>query len=594
MKNIYTIIIAALFCITVNAQTKKADRLYNNWEYYEAAKLYQKAIDKNPTTDLYYKLGECYRKMNCYKKSEQEAYDKVNAAGTYSKPEFYLNYGQVLKSNGRYSESKIAFNKYTELVPSDPRGKFYSESIDTVVYDHQWDEQITISNVAKLNSKEADFSPVLYKDGIVFASSRKTAGHGKVYPWTGSNYLDLYYAKSMTNNDTNYTDLAPLGGKHIDNKYHDGPACFSKNYDTIYTTRVEKYLKGDEKKTLGIERNKIFMLTKKDGEWTKAVAFPHNSNNYSVANPFLSPDGSRLYFVSDMAGGYGETDLYYCNRVGDTWGSPINMGSNINTFNREKYPSMDSAGNFYFASNGYQGLGGMDVCVALNNNGRLEKAKPMKYPFNSTADDNGIIFLKSGKTGYITSNRNTSGNGEDDILYFDLNREDLDSDFVTSIYTIGYRPKPPVEVLAVVPVEEPIIVKANLDQIVKVKAPMPINGIIYFDFDKYDIRPDAISYLDSVVNYMKEFPDMKLIVGGHCDSRGTPEYNIVLSNDRHAAAVRYLNKKGVGKKRMVATGYGLSQVVNRCVQGVECSDAEDQMNRRVEFHFEGKKVANAN
>ncbi|MEO8760771.1 MAG: hypothetical protein ABI448_07770, partial [Bacteroidia bacterium] len=141
MKKIYVIIILALFSLQANAQLAKADRLFENWNYFEAAKLYEKEAAKSGKADVYFKLGECYRKMNLYKE-EQAAYDKVNAAGAYSKPEFYLNYGQVLRNNGKYFQAEIAFDAYAQLVPSDPRGKFFSRSIEIISEDHNNDQPI--------------------------------------------------------------------------------------------------------------------------------------------------------------------------------------------------------------------------------------------------------------------------------------------------------------------------------------------------------------------------------------------------------------------------------------------------------------------
>lgn len=577
MKKLYIIILAVLFSATVMAQTKKADRLFDQWEYFRAAKLYEKAAAKNPSADTYFKLGECYRLMKLYKQ-EQLAYDKVNALGTYSNPEFYLNYGQVLKTNGQYEQAKKSFDKFNMLMPNDPRGNFYSESIGVIATDKKYDEPITISNVTALNTNNADFCPVFYKDGLVFASSRKTAGHGKIYGWTGTPYVDLYFGKKGITIAA-FTDVEPFGGKKINKKYHDGPASFSKDFNTIYFSRVSKDLKGKEKKTLKIERVKIYSSTLVDNKWTEAVPFTLNSDTYSMANPYLTADGTKLYFVSDMPGGYGETDIYYCNREGDGWSKPINMGPNVNTFNREKYPNMDSKGNFYFSSDGYQGFGGMDICVALNNGGTLEKAIPMKYPFNSSADDYGIIFTKEGKAGYFSSNRPEGGQGDDDIVCFDLLRDNVDTSLVTSIYTIGYQPKPKIVLEAIVPIPEtPVILQPTL----------PVEMKIYFDYDKSAIRTDAVPFLDSVAKYMKEYPNLTLIMGGHCDDRGTVDYNLNLSNKRNNSAISYLNKKGIKSNRIKATGYGISKLIINC--GTNCTEAEHQLNRRVELSFENQII----
>ncbi|MDZ4667537.1 MAG: hypothetical protein SGJ00_06605, partial [bacterium] len=304
MKKTYTILLLLLLTTLTYGKTPKADRLYNNWEYFEAAKLYQDEVKSNPSAEVYYKLGLCYMKMNCYKNEEKAAFDQVNSYGNFNKPEFYLYYGQVLRSTGNYAQAKIAFDKYSALVPSDKSGKFFSNSLAIATEDHYWDEKITTSNISMLNTEEADFSPVIYKDGIVFTTSRKTTGHPKIYPWTGNNYLDLYYAK-RGNNDTTFTEIEAFGGKDIVKKYHDGPASFSKNFDTIFTSRVEKDLKGEEKKSLNIERNKIYSATMENNSWSEPIPFPYNSKLYSVAHPFITKDGSRLYFVSNMPGGFG-------------------------------------------------------------------------------------------------------------------------------------------------------------------------------------------------------------------------------------------------------------------------------------------------
>lgn len=503
MKKIYVLLIATCFSLTLFAQTPKADRLFENWNYYRAAKLYEKEIARHPNADVYFKLGECYRKMNLYKQ-ELAAYDKVNEAGVYHNPEFYLKYGEALRNNGKYNQAKIAFDKYIELIPYDMRGEFFRNSIDTILEDHKWDEPIKMSNVAPLNTNQADFCPVFYKDGIVFTSSRENTKHGKTYGWTGTNYLDIYYAKIGSSNML-FTDLTPFGGKIMSKKYHDGSICFSKNYDIAYVSQVQKYLKGEDKKTLQIERIKIFISTMKENKWTKAVPFFLNSDYYSVANPFLSEDGSRLYFVSDMPGGYGETDIYYCTREGDGWSKPINMGPNINTFNREKFPNMDAEGNFYFASDGYQGYGGLDICVALNMNGILAKAKPMKYPFNSSTDDYGIVFLKDGKTGYLSSNRYEGGVGDDDIYYFDLLNDHVEKDLVTSIYTIGYKRTS---------IQEPDIKfwvssPSNIPAERRVRETFPLRNYVFFDLGSTEL-PDRYVLLKK--EQVKEFKEDNLEV----------------------------------------------------------------------------------
>lgn len=579
MKWCYCLILITFFCITLGAQTQKADELFDNWEYYRAAKLYNEALVKSPALLTYFRLGECYRKMHMYRE-EVAAYDKVNAAGVFYNPEFYLYYGQALRSNDRHTEAKEAFNTYSILRSSDSRGNFFKEAIDIVHSDHQWDAAVTLTNVSSLNTPNADLCPVAYKDGITFTSNRKTPGRTKIYGWTGANYLDIYYGKKGADG-LSFTDITPFGGNKVIKKFNDGPACFSKYFDTIYVSRVDKVLNGwtgtkpVSKKSMSIERVKIFISVMNGGNWSKAIPFPYNSDAYSVANPFLTIDGARLYFVSDMPDGYGETDIYYCNREGSSWGQPINLGPNVNTFNRESYPYVDIDSNLYFASDGYQGFGGLDICVALNNSGRSEKAKPLKYPFNSPQDDFGIMFLANGLSGYITSNRYAGSMGDDDIFSFDLTRDNVDTHLVTSLYTIGYRP----------PVHKIPIIKTPATAITS-NIFLPREFCIFFDFDKYLIRPDAMAHLDSIVSYMRQYPDLTLLVSGNCDCRGTIDYNVNLAISRGVEAMQYLTDKGINADRMKAEGYGTNRKPVRCKEGKHYSFDTHQLERRASFHLE--------
>lgn len=577
MKTVYQFILLALICTSAHANLYKADKLFNRWEYSRAVGIYEKHAARHPVPETYYKIGLCYQKMNRYTQAEA-AYRKVDEAGTFSNPEFYLHYGQILQNNGKYDEAKAVFSRYDALQPGSTLGNFHRNSIDLVTEDHKWDEPIDMKNVAALNSEGADFALVKYREGFVFTSSRKNARHTKVYPWNGQPYLDIYYA-TKNSNGVDFSGAEPFDAK-INQKYHDGPATFSADYNTMYFTRVERTLNNkDRKNGYDIEQCKIYKTVYEDGKWSDPEEFQWNSNAYSVANPVLSRDGSKLYFVSDMQGGYGETDIWYCEKESDgSWSLPKNMGSAVNTFNTEKFPAEDSMGNFYFASNGYMGLGGLDICVARNNNGTLETARPLKAPFNSTYDDFGIVFTKDQRAGYISSNRMAGGAGDDDFYYFNLDNDNVDTSLIASIYTIGYRPelKP---IASVQPKDSTLDITPNI-------LPKSYIGTIYFDFDKSELRPESKRSLDSVVTYMNNNPAKRIIIGGHADIRGSAEYNMKLSMSRNDATIRYLTSSGIKRGRISATAYGFTRLVNDCTKDVACPEEQHQLNRRVEFKFE--------
>ncbi len=573
MKTFSTIVVAFFICTLAFGQTKKADRLFEKWEYAAAAEKYEAAVKKDPSPENYYRLGQCYQEMFLYREAIN-AYDKVNAAGAFGQADFYLNYGLMLKSNERYNEAREAFSKYSNLAPNDARGKMYMNSCDVVLDDLAKPVGVTVTNLS-MNNADAAFSPVVYDGGIVYASNAPVSTGGKEFKWTGKSYLDLFYAKRGSS-DTEFDKGGKIDSK-VNTKYHDGPASFTKNGDTMYFNRVSKDLKGAEKRTLGIERSKIYSAVKKDGEWTEIESFKYNSNAYGMLTPFVTVDGSRLYFASDMPGGMGETDIYYCVREGNGWSAPINVGANVNTLGREQFPTVDADGNLYFSSTGYMGYGGLDICIAQLLNGSFQSARVLKAPLNSSGNDYGMAFLKSGKSGYLSSNRLT-GMGDADIYYFNIDKDSLPCEVNTTIYVIGFECPKKEEVAEAEPIDSltsVVVVDVN-------PSGMIINPI-YFDFDKSDIRNDAVSSLDNVASIMKAHPEWYLQVSGNADARGSSEYNVALSQRRANAAVKYLASKGISTSRIKTQAYGESKLKNGCSDGVDCSEAEQQLNRRVEF-----------
>jgi hypothetical protein len=582
MKKIIFLFAFQLILFASKTQESRADRLFNQWNYAKASTAYQRKINRKPSASLYYKLGQSYRKMSAHFRDEETAFSKVEEFGTYSDPAYYLAYAQTLRTNGKLEESKVQLNKYLTLKPEDSKGLFLKNSIELIENDRATDQPIVIKNMGAMNSIGADFYPVRFKNQIIFNSSRKTEKHRKKYGWTGSYFLDLFQA-DITDDETKLEYIQPFEIAGINKKFHDGPICFSKNYDTLVFSRVEKYLKGTDKADLNIERNKIFMRQFKNNKWQEEIPFYLNSDTYSVVNPCLSADGKRLYFVSDMPGGFGETDIYYCERNEEGWGKPINLGPEINTSYRENFPSLDSKGNIYFSSEGYLGYGGMDLCVSKQVDGQFQQAKPLKAPINSSYDDFGMLILQDEKTGYISSNRLLANRGSDDIFHFSLNDEKLDSSLMLSEYTIGWKPKlPELEIVKIEPEIKPEIILEKIDYNSFPYKPYQLT--IYYDFDRSFIRNQYFNQLDSLADLLKKYPDSKIDLSGHTDSHGKNDYNFVLSDKRNNSVIFFLSEQGIDKKRISAKGYGFTRLVNRCKKGVVCTDDEDQMNRRVEIH----------
>lgn len=587
MKKILFLFAFQLILFTMKAQESRADRLFNKWNYAKASTAYQKRINRKPSADLYYRLGQSYRKMSAHFRDEEAAFAKVDEFGTYSDPNYYLDYAHTLRTNGKISEAKFQLEKYLSIKPEDSKGLLLKNSIELIDNDRATDQPISIKNMGSVNSIGADFYPVRYKNQIIFNSSRKSENHRKKYGWTGSYFLDLFQA-DITENETKLQYVQPFEIKGINKKFHDGPVCFSKNYDTLFFSRVEKYLKGTDKADLNIERNKIFMREFKNNEWQDEMPFYLNSDTYSVVNPCLSADGKRLYFVSDMPGGFGETDIYYCEKTNEGWGSPINLGPAINTSERENFPTLDLKGNLYFSSEGYLGYGGMDLCVSKQVNGQFQQAKPLKAPINSSYDDFGILILQDEKTGYISSNRLLANRGSDDLYHFSLLDEKLDSNLLLSDYTIGWKPKlPELEIVQI----EPEIIQEIVEKIDYNSFPYkPYELIIYYDFDRSFIRNKYYNQLDSLVDLLKKYPESKINLSGHTDSHGKSDYNFGLSDRRNNSVIFFLTEQGIERKRILAKGYGFARLVNSCKKGIKCTDDQHQMNRRVEIKVSPTKI----
>ncbi|HYG50758.1 MAG TPA: OmpA family protein [Flavobacteriales bacterium] len=572
MKRINTITALLLAGSCAFAQVKKADRLFDQWAYYDAAKCYKKEADKNSTPEINYKLGQCYQKMLKYAEAK-DAYDRVAAAGRFDDPMFYYNYGLVLKNNENYDEAIEAFAIYQQMNPGDMRAEFYRNSCEVIIAEMGTDLPIPVKGVSSINDEYASFCPVNYKDGILFTSSQNNARHNKTYAWNGQPYYDVYFAPRASNisefHEENQFD------KLINKKYSDGPTSFSKNFDTIYFNRIGKELRGADKRDIGIETNKIFYATlDEDGDWENVTAFEYNSKDYSVASPFITKDGSRIYFSSDMPGGYGQADIYFCYKQNNGWSEPVNLGAAINTFGNEKFPMIDDDGTLYFSSDGYKGYGSLDIIVARNTAGSFEAGQVLKAPLNSAGDDYSITFVESGRSGYISSVRRES-NGDADIFSFSI--DDVPCIENVADYVIGFRCEEPVTAEIIDTLEPVLEEDLSLEKVIDLR--------IHFDFDKSFIRADAVPILDSVLTYMKDHPNLEAEINAHCDCRGTDAYNMALGNRRAASTKRYLESRGIAPHRLKPYSFGERQLLNNCYDGVECSEAQHQVNRRVQFVF---------
>jgi outer membrane protein OmpA-like peptidoglycan-associated protein len=654
VKNRFPDIISNKFKISSRSKTdknpqskskllEKADSFFDKMWYAEAAELYEKVLEKgreNHTFEIIQKAGDSHyfntnmeKAYHWYNILYDQYKDKMSADNIFK-------YAHSLKGTGKYARSKRLMRLYNRQMkspsPSRARNLKANEAImDELLSSHR---NFDIYNL-RINSKYSEFSPMFHNENeVVFSSANDTSiFNTRKYKWNDQPYLDLYVAK--INVETQELRDAIKFSKKINTKYHEASVTFSPDNKTMYFTRNNfgKKLKRDKK---GVNHLKIYESKKINGEWTEATEVSFNSDDYSTGHPALSPDGKLLYFVSDMPGSIGQTDIFVVDVLEDgSFTEPRNLGPSINTERKEMFPFVNDK-KLYFSSNGHIGLGGLDVFeVAINEEDGFLEVKNIGQPINSNKDDFSYIVDEETQRGFFASNRR-GGKGDDDIYSFkkliveevpeNLNAiagvvtelvtgdimpkalvtlldenniklkeivaendgtflfEDLDgdtkytvkitqSDYFNEDIKVSTKDNEKVNVeIAMRRLKEMISVE---DGIRKLKTEM-----IYFDFDKFYIRKDASEELDKLVQVMTEYPNMVIKIESHTDSRGAKVYNKYLSDRRAKSTREYIISKGIDPRRIQsAIGYGEERLVNECNGAVRCAESKHLLNRRSEF-----------
>lgn len=391
-----------------------ANKLFSKKLYMQAIPKYESVLKKDSNhVDVLQNLGECYRLTN-NNKGQLICYGTLISIGKAEDID-RLYYGQALMEAGRYDEAK----KYLEEYKGDNRGEAFSKALSTLQKFSKNADAYAIDTVP-FNSIYDDFSAVTFLENkVVFTSTRtKGAWISRHHGWTDRNYCQMYMTEKGA------------GGKYekpvvflddFSSKFNDGPFCSSKDGQTIFFTRNTTSKK--EKSVDGTQKLKIFQAVIIKGDPQSLMEMKFNSTEYNCAHPALSADGNTLYFASDMGGGQGGMDIWYCKKdAGGVWGTPINMGDKVNTKGTEIFPSITEDNLLYFASNGHPGLGGLDIFETKIKNDIPAKVYNMGKPVNSEHDDFAYNLNSDGKKGFFSSNRKTGGMN-DDIYSVDVLRK---------------------------------------------------------------------------------------------------------------------------------------------------------------------------
>jgi outer membrane protein OmpA-like peptidoglycan-associated protein/tetratricopeptide (TPR) repeat protein len=610
----------------VNAGDKK----YNKYAYIDAIKTYEKVANKGyKSEEMFKKLGNAYY-FNSDFEGAAKWYGELFAMNTAVEPEYYYRYGQSLKSTGQLEKANKILNEFNAKGNTDTRAKLYEKDVNYLDQIKANSGRYKIED-ARINSKYSDYGAIVHDNKIYFASARDTGNFSqRKHRWTGEYFTNLYMA------DVDSAKVKKFKTS-INTRFHESTPVFTKDGKTVYFTRNNfidgKKGKNEEKITL----IKIYKATLENDKWINITVLPFDSNNYSTGHPALSPDEKTLYFASDMPGTLGQSDIYKVSINADgSFGTPQNLGKSINTEEKETFPFVTDENEIYFASDGHPGLGGLDVFVGqFENDGTVSDIQNLGSDINSPKDDFAYIINPVSRKGYFSSNKD-GGQGSDDIYMFletrklkciqELNGTITDQETGVilpgsrvSLYENGVVKN---NIIADIngfysfPVEcgKTYNVRAEKEEyetkevaviIGKVtgKTTLPIAltkntckvtvgddlgkcfGIkmIYFDLNKSNIRTEAAIDLEKILVVLNENPSMKIDIRSHTDSRATFKYNEALSDRRAKSTIKWLIKNGVKADRLTGKGYGETQLVNKCADGIRCNEAEHQQNRRSEF-----------
>lgn len=632
MKTKFLIVIFALSSSFMFSQKKLADKFFDNFAYVKAAELYEETVKKGDSSEhVLTRLGDSYYNNS---NSEKAAIWYGKAVNKYKNvnPEYIFKYIQTQRSLGNYEEADRWLVKFKDIQSGDSRVKDFDANNSGLYEDLASTENVVveIENLV-INTKYSDFGSYIHDGKLYFASARN-GDEKKVYSWNQEPFLDIFEVSVKDNNGKKeYGSPDIINASKINTDYHEATIAITNDGKTMYFTRdnVDKRNKLDYDRK-GTSHLKLYKATLEGETWGDIKELPFNDNVYSTGHPALSPDNKKLYFVSDREGGLGQTDIYEVEISDDgKYSSPRNLGPKVNTEGREMFPFVAKDSTFYFSSDGFLNLGLLDIYKS--NILKDDNAEPenLGAPYNSGYDDFAFFKNDDSNTGYFSSNR-PDGQGNDDIYSFNaepckqkiegIARNSKNNDVLAGVevklinkagkiietvmtdekgayvfeadcdktYTVlgSKKDYKDDKKEVVTDFENDKVHQADLNLIPLIDDNQIVINPIFFDFDKWNIRTDAEYELENIVDVMREHPNMVIKIESHTDSRGSDSYNMKLSDRRAKSTRDYIISRGIAAERIEsAIGYGESQLLNKCSNGVPCSVDEHQLNRRSYFYI---------
>ncbi len=632
MKGLIYILIFLFVPVLIKAQDYgQADKEYAMLNYDKAISGYEKYISKlkkgSPDGKVLINLANSYYMVKDYSNARKYYSQLYSMYGNSMEEKLFIRMISCMKAAGDNERADEQLKSYYS--GNQKRIKmmgFQRNRLDSLKTEY--------NNVVNLsvNSDKADFGVALFRNEAVFASARnpegKTTGEG-------ATYLNLYIATRNSNNGQLSNPKEFM--LDVNSDYHDATLTFSEPSGYVFFSR--NFLTKKEKLDAdnGEVSNVMIMKGKVMGDQlTEITPLEFNSKNYNCSHPFVSQDGKLLFFASDMPGGFGQSDIYVAELFNDgSTGTPINLGEMINTPGVELFPSL-SGDTLFFSSDAHYGFGGLDIFWSkMAGTTNFSIPENLGEPINSNRDDFAFIRLND-RTGYLSSDR-VGGNGNDDIYWYDMKIVEQFIDYSGLVLTKGSDVPVPGAKVKVYDAFNDLITEFESDDEGNFEVSLPCNSQfkavfskpeystetvaistpeksgeskdndvrltsysslvekdgdmekikvdpIYFEYNKWDITPQAETELNKILFAMEKFPNVKIKIESHTDARGSDSYNLKLSDNRAKSTMDYLISQGVDPNRIEsATGYGETRLKNKCRNGVKCSEEDHFVNRRSDF-----------
>lgn len=626
----FTLLILLFPFIGFSQSLKKADLYFKTLNYEYAIEEYENYLEKggDQESEAMMKIADSYYQLRNNNKAREYYFKVYTKVGDKMPEQKFVRLLNTMRSGGDNKKADDLFLAYyADRKEAVQKFNFQKKKLEEA--DKEYARVVNLG----INTPGPEFGITVEGDKAIFTGLLKS---------TNSNNQEESFLNLMTadiNSSTGQLFDAKIFSENVNSSFNDATLVYSKDGKHVFFSR--NFLNKKEKLDAGNNEVSNVMIMRGDvveGKIEKITPMGFNNKAYNCSHPFVNADGNLLFFASDMPGGFGGSDIYVVDLYNDgNAGTPTNLGPVVNTAGTELFPTV-KGDTLFFSSDFHYGYGGLDIFYSKMT-AKTNYSVPLNLgmPINSKEDDFGYIQLPN-RTGYFCSNR-SGGKGNDDIYWFEM------EDLITTVEYSGLVltkdteepiPNAKVEVFDMynetiqeiesaddgsykltLPLNSQLKVVfskpeystevVNVNTPVKATEPLEDNDVylveyktivevdkegfekikidpIYFEYDKFNITPQAEVELNKVVSTMNSFPAMTIKIESHTDARGNDEYNLNLSEKRAVSTYDYLIKNGISEDRIESVkGFGETRLINRCKNGVKCSEEEHSENRRSNF-----------